>query len=637
MRSADALRKRLWRFLQSGAAFSLTGPVAAASANGNNDAYGELVLPLILLALLSLLSVALLIQQRKLRHLSDQQAHENADLLANVVSSLPEMVFFKDRRGIYRLCNDLGSRFLGRDLEDIQGRTDKEIFDHNTASLLSQHDAEAIRRATRTQHEEWLTDATGKAVLLDTRRQPVFNEQGDCSGVLIVCRDITESKQAQQDLEYLARHDTLTGLANRYLLQEQLTFALQMAKRNEEPVAVIFIDLDRFKDINDTIGHNIGDLLLRDVAHRLRSNLRDSDICARLSGDEFVVVLTQTDAEHIQDKCDQLLAEIARPYQLQGHLLTIYASAGIAIAPGHGDNTDILLVHADAALHRAKAQGRNCSCVYTPELTINQHNQLSLEQDLRRALAEQQFQLVYQPQRRSTDGAVFRAEALLRWPHEFRGLVSPHEFIPLAETSGLIMELGLWVLRTACSQLLEWRAAGLPIEKIAVNVSAMQINARFAATVADILDELGCDPHWLELEVTESLMMSGMTEVNQQIHTLREMGVEFSIDDFGTGYSSLSKLKSMPVSVLKIDQSFVRNIHEQANDYEIARAIIMMARSLNLAVVAEGVENKEQEQTLQNLGCDWLQGYFYGSPMSGDDFLRDCGGRSAPESSPERT
>ena len=245
-----------------------------------------------------------------------------------------------------------------------------------------------------------------------------------------------------------------------------------------------------------------------------------------------------------------------------------------------------------------------------------------MEQDLRDAVENEEFSLEYQGQFHPGEDKPRRVETLIRWPHDERGQISPHEFIPLAESSGLIRELGFWVLRRACAEFMRWRQNGMLLEKIAVNVSAMQINSRFADTVEAIMKETDFQPEWLELEVTESLMMSGMTEVNNQIHQLRALGVEFSIDDFGTGYSSLSKLKEMPVSVLKIDRSFVRNIHDQDNDYEIARAIVAMASSLNIQVVAEGVENDEQGKTLSDLGCQWLQGFRYARPMAGDDFLR---------------
>ena len=581
----------------------------------------EMIGSLIEISLVFLLLALLLL--RHYRRRKEKALTEQTQLLSAMIESLPDIVAYKDKEGVYQLFNSHASQFFGLTARERTGRRDEDIFDPVTCKLIRHQDRDARQRRPQPRHEAWLENAEGNKVLLECYRQPMFDAAHTYIGLVFLCRDITQSRQQQENLEYLARHDTLTGLINRNMLHEQLNFALQMTRRNNECIALVFIDLDRFKDINDSLGHNIGDLLLRDVAHRLKSNLRDSDICARIGGDEFVIALSQVEEEHVQEKCDQLLQKIAQPYHLQGHLLTVCASAGIAISPQHGNSAESLMLHADAALNRAKAQGRNCSYVYSEKLTINQHNQLSLEQDLRKAYAGNEFQLVFHPQWRTGNARPERVEALIRWPHKTRGMVSPHEFIPLAETTGMIMELGLWVLRTSCLQFLHWREEGLMLEKIAVNVSAMQINSRFADTVENILRELNFDPHWLELEVTESLMMSGITEVSQQVHKLRELGVEFSIDDFGTGYSSLSKLKSMPVSVLKIDQSFVRNVHKEANDYEIVRAIIAMARSLGLTVVAEGVENQEQEDTLRNLGCEWLQGYLYGNPVSGEDFSRE--------------
>ena len=585
---------------------------------------------------LGFLIIALLLmrhyRRRKERVLTDQ-----TQLLGAMIESLPDIVAYKDSEGIYQLCNSRASQFFGLTAAESSGKRDEDIFDPLTCKLIRHQDRDARQRRSQTRHEAWLDNADGKKVLLDCYRQPMFDQDHNYMGLVFLCRDITQSRQQQENLEYLARHDTLTGLINRHMLLEQLNFALQMTRRNSECIALVFIDLDRFKDINDSLGHSIGDLLLRDVAHRLKSNLRDSDICARIGGDEFVVALSQIEEDHVQEKCDQLLQQIAQPYHLQGHLLSVCASAGIAIAPQHGNTADSLMLHADAALNRAKAQGRNCSYVYSEKLTLNQHNQLSLEQDLRKAFADNEFQLVYHPQWRKDQSEPERVEALIRWPHRNRGMVSPHEFIPLAETTGMIIELGMWVMRSACQQFMHWRRQGLALQKIAVNVSAMQINARFADNVAQILRDLDFDPQWLELEVTESLMMSGITEVSQQLHKLRDMGVEFSIDDFGTGYSSLSKLKSMPVSVLKIDQSFVRNVHKETNDHEIVRAIIAMARSLELTVVAEGVENQEQEDSLRNLGCEWLQGYLYGTPLNGDEFFEHYGPGGSEQTNVNRT
>lgn len=602
--------------------WSLFTGASVADGDRNNSLPTDLLILLFTIVILGASVVFFYWRQIRRRQDSDQRLKEHTELIRNILDSQPDMVYYKDTDGRYRLCNENCAHFIGRSTNEIYGLTDADFYDSPTAALASQRDKETIERGAQCIHEEWLHNADGRPVLLETRKLPLYSKDGQCTGILGMSRDITESKKAQKNLEHMAHHDVLTGLANRILLNEQLDYALQLAKRSNKTVAVLFIDLDKFKEINDSIGHAVGDLLLKDVAHRLTKNLRDTDICARLGGDEFIVVLTQVDdASTINEKCDQLLSVISQPYSLQGHLLSVFASAGISVAPQHGESVDALIRNADVALHKAKELGRNRSWMYQPELSRNMHSRMSLEKDLRDALVQNDFRLVYQPQFRQNESNPLRVETLLRWPHPLRGLISPHEFIPLAETSGLIMELGLWVLRSACEQFLAWRAQGLTLEKIAVNVSAIQINGSFAESVAKILDDLNFNPQWLELEVTESLMMSGITEVTQQIHLLRNMGVEFSIDDFGTGYSSLSKIKSMPVSVLKIDQSFVRDISDESSDYEIARAIIMMAKSLGLSVVAEGVESQIQEDTLHRLGCDWLQGYFYGNPLSGEEFL----------------
>lgn len=554
------------------------------------------------------------------RKFSDQQLDERTALIKNILDSIPDIIFYKDHHGIYIFCNKQFVNLMGK---DPVGYSDYEVFDHETANFFRAKDKEAVARKHVNINEEWVHGADGGVMLLETQKTPIYDKHGRYIGVFGLSRDITELKKAQQNLEHIAHHDVLTGLPNRLSLNKKLEYALNMARRGGEMLAVIFLDLDRFKDINDTIGHDIGDLLLKDVAHRLHNNVRDSDICARLGGDEFVVVLSRIDDENrIQEKCDQLLQVISQPYKLQGHLLSVFASAGISIYPQHGSSVDELIRNADAALHKAKELGRNRSFHYIRELTDSIHSRMSLEQDLRSALEAHHFILAYQPQFRIGESVPRRVEALLRWPHPVRGMISPHNFIPLAETSGLIVELGYWVLRSACQQFLFWRQQGLMLDKISVNVSPIQINSRFASVVAEIIQYLDFDPRWLELEVTEGLMMSGTTEVSQQISELRAMGVDFAIDDFGTGYSSLSKIKSMPVTVLKIDQSFVRDINDDMNDYEIVRAIVLMAKSLGLTVVAEGVENKEQESTLQRLGCEWVQGYHYAMPMDGDAFYQ---------------
>lgn len=582
-----------------------------------------LIISLLLLSGTLLLSGFTLYRAR----LSEQQRqrHEQAER-QSLLNALPDIVYCKNLQGRYVFCNQQAADFIGYSMKRLQdGLYEHDVFGRELAKKFQQTDREAIRGKRTVRSENWLQNGQGQMVLMETQKTPLYNANGLCTGVLAVARDITHQHKNQQSLEYMAHHDALTGMGNRLLLQQQLEYALQVARRTDTQLAVMYFDLDRFKEVNDTLGHNIGDLLLKDAAQRMQLHSRESDICARLGGDEFIVVLTQLEPDRAQqqarEKCQKLLTALAETYRLQGHLVTLYASAGLVYFPQHGDDGNTLIRHADTALHHAKALGRNRFVEYHPELSQQLDSRLSIEQDLHTALSSEQFTLVYQPQFRIGHPMPRRVEVLIRWPHPIHGFITPQEFIPLAETNGTISALGFWVLKCACLEFLRWRTEGLLLEKMAVNISAIQINAEFAQQVLAMLNSLQFDPTWLELEVTESFMMASTTETSQQIQTLREHGIEFSIDDFGTGFSSLSKLKSMPVSALKIDQSFVREINDNVSDYEIARAIILMAKSLGLTVIAEGVENKAQAATLQRLGCEWIQGYFYARPMSGEALL----------------
>lgn len=569
--------------------------------------------------LVALLPALLLLGVLVIQRLQVIRDRERLALLDNIVDSMPDVVFLKDLDGVYRIANQRARTGVGI---DPLNKTDFELFEPDVARRHRDIDLDTIRLGKGHRNEEWISTREGKKLLLETSKTPLYNAIGRCIGVLGVSRDITELRKAQNNLEHIAHHDALTGLANRTLLSKKFDFALRLARRRDEALAVIFFDLDRFKDINDTLGHDVGDLLLQEVALRLRRNLRDSDLCARLGGDEFILVLPGSgDREELQRKTSQLLRAVSRPYEIKGHVLTVFASAGLSVFPEDGRDVETLIRHADAALHQAKENGRNGFFFYERSLTDNLYSRMTLEQDLRHALEQRQFTMVYQPQFRMGEQRPRRVEALMRWFHPRRGNISPLEFIAIAETTGMIIEIGEWAMETACRQFLTWRQQNVRLDKIAINVSAIQINSGFADRVLLLLRELDFDPRWLELEITETAMMSGIIEVNRQINQLRAHGVEFSIDDFGTGYSSLSKIKSMPVSLLKIDQSFVRDINDDINDYEIARAVILMAKSLGLTVVAEGVENQAQESTLQRLGCDWVQGYLYGMPLTGEAFV----------------
>jgi diguanylate cyclase (GGDEF)-like protein len=422
---------------------------------------------------------------------------------------------------------------------------------------------------------------------------------------------------AEEVIEHQAHFDLLTDLPNRVMFQDRLTLALTHANRHRKMLAVIFVDLDRFKTIVDTLGHAIGDRLLRAVAERLSGCLEEGDTLARMGGDEFVVLLPQINRADKAVRLAHKVLEVLKPaFQFSGHELHITTSIGISLYPYDGEDADTLLKNADTALYRAKEQGRNNYQLYTPAMNARAFERLALENSLRKALERKEFLLHYQPQTDMRTGAIVGVEALLRWQHPDLGLVYPSEFIPIAEETGLIVPLGEWVLRTACVQARAWQTLGLPPFTVAVNLSARQfLQQDLVDTVARILKETGVDPRSLEIEITESIAMQNADYTIVVLRDLKEMGILIAMDDFGTGYSSLSYLKKFPIDSLKIDQSFVRDITTDLNDAAIANAIIVLAHSLKLNVVAEGVETAAQEAFLKEHRCDRLQGYLFSTPI----------------------
>jgi len=434
--------------------------------------------------------------------------------------------------------------------------------------------------------------------------------------------DITEQKLLEEQVRYLAYYDALTGLANRTLLQDRLAKALASARRRGEKIALLFLDIDRFKTINDSLGHSVGDLLLKEVAERLKKWAREQDTVARLGGDEFVVVLTAVkDVAGAAVAADRLMKTMSTEFMAQGHLLSPTCSLGISVYPDHGRDGEALIKNADAAMYCAKENGRNNFQFFTQEMNVRAVERLTLEGSLRLAIERKELFLVYQPQWDVATGKITGAEALLRWRHPELGLVPPDKFIPIAENSGLIMPIGEWVLMTACAQARQWQDEGLPPLPVSVNVSAVQFRQEsFPALIRRALHETRLPPQYLELELTESLLLSSADVTLSVLQELKEMGVKLSIDDFGTGYSSLSYLKHLPVYKLKIDRSFVRDITVDPDDAAITGTIISMAKSLNLKVIAEGVENAEQMAFLQEHDCDEVQGYYFSRPLAVDDF-----------------
>ena len=441
--------------------------------------------------------------------------------------------------------------------------------------------------------------------------------QGDGNLIARAIRYAIERKRAEEELAYMAQYDPLTGLANRALFRDRLEHALARAERNGNLVALMFLDLDRFKAVNDTLGHSYGDELLKEVARRVEGRVRESDTVARLGGDEFAIVLE--DLSYAQDAipvAQDILDLVSQPLVLDGHEVFVTGSIGIAVRPpSEGDR---LLKDADAAMYRAKQRGRNSHEFYTEEMNVQAHERLALERDLRRALDREEFLLHYQPQVDLATGKIVGAEALLRWQHPERGLVSPGEFIPVLEDTGMIVPVGEWVLRTACRQGRVWQESGLGPLRVAANLSARQFGQEgLVDTVAGILEETGLDSLTLELEITESLLMDDVEASTQALTELKRSvsGIRIAIDDFGTGYSSLYRLKTLPIDLIKIDRSFVRDIAADPDDAAIVTAILGLAHNLRLEVIAEGVETGEQMAFLRERGCDLAQGYYLSRPI----------------------
>ncbi|MGR8934720.1 MAG: PAS domain S-box protein [Gammaproteobacteria bacterium] len=494
------------------------------------------------------------------------------------------------------------------------GLQDERFYEKMWAALRSQGvwaGEICNRRKNGDVFPEWLTISA------------VENEQGKATHYVAVFSDITTVKQSQEALYFLAHYDPLTQLPNRLLCKDRLTQALLHAQHNDWRLAVLFIDLDRFKNVNDSLGHGVGDELLRNVAKQMAAPLNNGDTLARVGGDEFAIILEQNASPRSAAMvANKLIDLFVQPLRSGGHDLYITASIGISLSPADGEDADTLLRHADLAMHQAKILGRNTFQFYTQELTERVNERLQLENALRRALDKEELCLFYQPQVNMHSGALLGAEALMRWRHPEWGWVSPSRFIPIAEETGLIGRIGEWALRTACRQAQNWRQDGLEVPRIAVNLSIYQIERRnLLDIVAEILEETGLEPSRLELEITESMLMSHAEIVLSTLNGLRDLGVLLAVDDFGIGYSNLSYLKQLPLDRLKIDYSFVRDICQDPNDEAITRAIIGLGRSLGLEILAEGIERPEQHAWLLREGCRFGQGFLFGKPVPSEELF----------------
>lgn len=515
---------------------------------------------------------------------------------------------------------------VNRACSEITGFSEPELLGNTPAMFRSgRHDEKffndmlrSVMEAGRWQGEIWNRRKNGDIYPEWLNVSVVKDEHGRVTHMVQVFSDISAMKESESKLDHLAHHDTLTGLPNRMLLTARMEQSLARAKRNGAMLALLFVDLDRFKDVNDTLGHPIGDMLLQAVSKRLMDCVREEDTVSRLGGDEFTMLIEDLHNSSAAGTVAQKVnVALEQPFMLQGHEIFISSSIGIALFPNDGADVTALIKNADSALYRAKEQGRNNYQYYTEELTARAIERLAMENDLRHAIERNELLVHYQPQVDLYSGKIIGMEALVRWQHPQRGLVMPSDFIPLAEDTGIIMAIGEWVMRTACARVSDWIAQGYPPVRVAVNLSSRQFNQRqLAEIVQRILNETGLEPQYLELELTERLIMQDAEHTITILRKLKKLGVQFSIDDFGTGYSSLSYLKQFPIDRIKIDQSFVRNITSDPEDAAVSQAIISLSHSLNLKTVAEGVETLEQQEFLRARQCDEMQGFYFSRPVS---------------------
>ncbi len=542
---------------------------------------------------------------------------------ATVFENTEEGILITDKEGLIISAN--------KAFEVMTGYRENEIVGQTPAFLQSGKQDEIFYK---TMWEHVVKEGVWKGKIFDRTRSgdliPIWlsitavkDEQGEVSNYISIHTNLQEIVKTQEKADFLAYHDSLTLLPNRINFEEYLDHALKLATRNSTKFALLFIDLDRFKVINDTLGHHIGDELLKRVSGRIRAVLRDADMLARLGGDEFVVVLESLEHEHdAAYVSEKILAAVKEPIEVDAYTLNTSASIGIAIYPNDGMDRNTIVKHADSAMYHAKELGKNRYQYYTVKLSVDVEYRLEMEQALRHAIENNELFVVYQPQYDLKSKKIIGAEALLRWNNSTLGQVSPADFIPVAEDIGMIFSIGDFVFEEACRTFMQWQSAGLELELISVNLSTVQFRQKnLVDRFKKIIDKTGIDPQCIEIEITESYFMEFTSSNQNALRDLRNLGLKIAIDDFGTGYSSMSYLKQIPIDTIKVDKSFVDGIPDDENDVKIAQAIMALAKSLGYSVVAEGIETEKQEEALREYGCDYGQGFLFSPPVSADELM----------------
>lgn len=551
--------------------------------------------------------------------------HEKKELLHRIIETVPIRIFWKDMESRFLGCNRLFAQDAGFESEaDFIGKTDYDFSWKNEAKNYIEDDQGVIKSGIgKLNIEEKQTREDGSQAWLSTSKVPLMDANGKVVGVLGAYADITVQKEAMNAIQaardalgYQAQHDALTGLPNRILFMDRLNHAIDKATRVSGNLGIMFLDLDRFKQINDSLGHETGDKIVTLLGERLSKLLRVEDTVARFGGDEFTILLediTQdSDAAEIASKIIQVMDE---PFVIDNHHLHLTLSIGISLYPDDGHNAEILIRNADTAMYRAKEEGRNAYQFYSKEMTEKTLYSMTMAKNIRIALEEKQFEVYYQPQIDAVTNKLLGMEALIRWKTA-QGFVSPAVFIPIAEDAGLIDKIGEFVFAQATSQMVQWYGQGYKPGRVAINLSTIELQKEnFVETIAQRLADVQCNSDWIELEITEGYTMKHANEAIKMLQRLKDLGIHLSIDDFGTGYSSLSYLQKLPVHKLKIDQSFIRDIPGNINGEAIVKSIIFLAKTMKFDVIAEGVETKEQQDYLVSKGCRLIQGYFNGKPM----------------------
>lgn len=541
----------------------------------------------------------------------------------NILENIQESYFEVDLKGNFTFFNDSMCRIVGYSKEELLGMNHKKLTNQETAKEVFQAFHKVYTTGAPSKAFDWqIIRKNGDKRYVEASVTLRKDSSGKPIGFKGMVRDITERKRTEQQINYMATHDTLTGLPNRLMFSQLLNHAIRSAQRHKRQLAVLFIDLDRFKSINDSLGHDAGDRMLREMARRFKRTLRAEDVVGRLGGDEFIILIEEVDdLSQISNVAHKILASTIQPLSLQGEDCRVTASIGISIYPGNGTDEQTLIKNADMAMYFAKEEGRNNYQFYFKDIQSLSNRRFSIETNLRRALERNELSLKYQAKIDFKTGLITGVEALLRWKNTSIGLITPTQFIPVAEETGLIVPIGRWVMKTACAQNVAWQREGLPPISMAVNLSLRQLmDHNLLKDIKAALDESGMAPNLLELEITESMVMHDHARLIEVLTDIKKLGVRLAIDDFGTGYSSLAQIKNFPIDTLKVDRSFIRNLSHDSENQSITQAIITMGKNLRLTVVAEGVETQDQKDFLRGLICDEMQGFHFSKPIAPDQF-----------------